>query len=86
MGETLLRGGDEAQDLFIFAGSGFEAKGIFYALYTSFNRDYAKQDKASQMHMIATSTDLIHWNKSSEKLIVPQAGYDPYDWRDPYVF
>jgi len=29
---------------------------------------------------------LIHWTKTSEKLVVPQEGYDPNDWRDPYVF
>jgi beta-fructofuranosidase len=86
LGESLQRGGDEAQDQFIFAGSLFEAKGVFYAMYTGFNRDYPKLGKAAQVLMIATSTDLIHWNKTSEKLIVPQEGYDPYDWRDPYVF
>ena len=86
LGESVKRGGDDEQDQFIFAGSVFEAKGVFYALYTGFNRDYSKHGKASQVLMIATSSDLINWNKTSEKLVVPQKGYDPYDWRDPYVF
>jgi beta-fructofuranosidase len=86
LGESLERGGDEAQDQYIFAGSLFEARGVFYALYTGFNRDYPKQGRASQVLMIANSTDLIHWNKTSEKLVIPQPGYDPMDWRDPYVF
>ncbi|MBE0696124.1 MAG: family 43 glycosylhydrolase [Anaerolineaceae bacterium] len=86
LGEAVKRGSDEEQDQYIFAGSLFEAKGLFYAMYTGFNRDYPKQGKASQVLMIANSTDLIHWNKTSEKLVVPQEGYDPNDWRDPYVF
>jgi len=86
LGESLERGGDDAQDQFIFAGSLFEANGTFYALYTGYNRDYPRQGKASQVLMIATSTDLIHWHKTSDKLVVPQDGYDPMEWRDPYVF
>lgn len=86
LGESLKRGRDDEQDQFIFAGSLFESKGVFYAMYTGFNRDYPQQGKASQVLMIATSTDLMNWNKTSEKLVVPQPGYDPYDWRDPYVF
>lgn len=86
LGGSLERGSDDEQDQFIFAGSVFEAKGAFYAMYTGFNRDYPKQGKASQVLMIGTSTDLIHWTKTSEKLVVPQEGYDPNDWRDPYVF
>ena len=85
-GEVLTRGGDDAQDQFIFAGTMFEANGVFYAFYTGFNRDYPKQGKASQVLMIATSLDLINWQKSSEKLVIPQQGYDPDNWRDPYVF
>ncbi len=85
-GESLLRGGDDEQDQFIFAGSVFEAEGKFYAMYTGFNRDYPKQGKASQVLMIAVSDDLIHWQKTTEKLVVPQEGYDPNEWRDPFVF
>ena len=29
---------------------------------------------------------MIHWQKTDQKLVAPQEGYDPYDWRDPYVF
>jgi beta-fructofuranosidase len=86
LGEALPHGGDDAQDQFIFAGSLFAANGVFYAMYTGFNRDYPQQGKASQVLMIATSTDLINWNKTSEKLVLPQEGYDPTEWRDPFVF
>ncbi len=85
-GEVLHRGSDEDQDQFIFAGSIFEADGVFYAMYTGYNRDYPKVGKASQVLMLATSADLINWKKSDEKLVIPQEGYDQNDWRDPYVF
>ncbi len=86
LGESLQRGDDDAQDQFIFAGSLFAANGLFYAMYTGYNRDYPKQGRASQVLMIATSTDLLTWNKTSEKLVLPQEGYDPTEWRDPFVF
>lgn len=84
-GESLERGSDEDQDQFIFAGSVFEANGSFYAMYTGYNRDFPKQNKAAQALMIAQSDDLITWHKSREKLISPQPGYDPDNWRDPFV-
>lgn len=85
LGESLEKGADEAQDQFIFAGSVFEAKGTYYALYTGYNRDYPDQGKASQVLMIATSTDLVNWTKTDRSLVVPQPGYDKDDWRDPFI-
>jgi beta-fructofuranosidase len=64
LGESVLRGTDDEQDQFIFAGSVFEAHSTFHAMYTGFNRDYAAQGKAAQVLMIATSDDLIHWTKT----------------------
>lgn len=85
-GEALKKGAYDAQDQYIYAGSIFEAEGLFHAFYTGFNRDYASQGKPSQVLMHATSTDLINWNKSQEKLLfTPQPGYDQDDWRDPFV-
>lgn len=85
-GESLKRGDDDAQDQFIFAGSIIEAQGIYHAFYTGYNRDYPKYGKASQVLMHATSIDLVNWEKSKETLtITPQEGYDPDNWRDPFV-
>lgn len=85
-GESLKGGGNEAQDQFIFAGSVFEAGGIGHAFYTGFNRDYPALGRPSQVLMHATSTDFVNWEKSQQALtFVPQEGYDPDDWRDPFV-
>ncbi|MGN6128691.1 MAG: family 43 glycosylhydrolase [Humibacter sp.] len=85
LGEVIPGGGDDAQDQFIFAGSVFKANDTYYALYTGYNRDYPEQGKASQVLMIATSSDLVNWTKTNRELVVPQPGYDPDDWRDPFV-
>ncbi|WP_072344133.1 glycoside hydrolase family protein [Actinomyces urinae] len=84
-GESLKRGGDDDQDQYIFAGSVFEANGSFYAMYTGYNHNFVQQNKPSQVLMIAESDDLITWNKTDEKLVPPQPGYDPDNWRDPFV-
>lgn len=86
MGTAIPRGTDEEQDQFIYAGSIFEGEGQYHAFYTGYNRDYPKQGKASQVLMHAVSDDLVHWKKTQDKLtFTPQEGYDPDDWRDPFV-
>ena len=86
IGEAIPRGLDTEQDQFIFAGSVFEAEGKYHAFYTGYNRDYVGTEKPSQVLMHAYSDDLINWTKDEEKLLLdPQPGYDPDDWRDPFV-
>ncbi|WP_454299495.1 glycosyl hydrolase family 32 [Salana multivorans] len=84
-GEVLLRGADDAQDQFIFAGSVLRGPDAFYAFYTGYNRDFPAQGRASQVLMVARSEDLLTWEKTDRALVVPQDGYDPDDWRDPFV-
>ncbi len=84
-GDAIPGGSDEDQDQFIYAGTVFEAEGEYHAMYTGFNRDFAKVGKDPQVLMKATSKDLYHWEKNDEKLVAPQPGYDPQDWRDPFV-
>jgi beta-fructofuranosidase len=85
LGESIERGADDAQDQFIFAGSVFEADGRFHALYTGFNRDYPALGRASQVLMHAVSDDLQEWTPVGGELVPPQEGYDPDNWRDPFV-
>ncbi len=86
MGTAIPTGETDAQDQFVFAGSVFEGEGQYHAFYTGYNRDYSALGKASQVLMHATSQDLFHWKKSQDKLMItPQPGYDPTDWRDPFV-
>lgn len=86
-GAAIPRGTDEEQDQFIFAGSICEDReGKYHAFYTGYNRDYPKQGKPSQVLMHAVSEDLKHWTKTQDTVkFAPQPGYDPDDWRDPFV-
>lgn len=84
-GEALEKGPDDAQDQFIFAGSAFEAYGKYHALFTAYNRDYPDQGRASQVLSHAVSDDLTHWTKLAGQMFPPEPGYDPTDWRDPFV-
>lgn len=85
-GVAIPRGSMDEQDQFIFAGSVFEAEGSFHAFYTGYNRDYEGMGKNPQVLMHAVSNDLIHWEKTQDALTFsPQEGYDPGDWRDPFV-
>lgn len=86
LGDAVPRGGDDEQDQFIFAGSVFRAEGRYHIFYTGYNRDYPKAGKPSQVLMHAVSDDLVHWEKTQDTLqLAPQPGYDPNDWRDPFV-
>ena len=85
-GAAIPRGTDEEQDQFIFAGSVFEAEGQYHIFYTGYNRDYPALGKPSQVLMHAYSDDLVTWHKTQDALtFTPQEGYDPDDWRDPWV-
>ena len=84
-GIAIDRGGDGDQDQFIYAGSVFEAEGKYHAMYTGYNRTFLAKGKDPQVLMKATSADLFHWEKNDEKLVAPQPGYAPADWRDPFV-
>ena len=85
-GVAIPRGTDEEQDQFIFAGSVFEAEGQYHIFYTGYNRDYPALGKPSQVLMHAYSDDLVTWHKTQDALtFTPQEGYDPDDWRDPWL-
>ena len=56
-------------------------------MYTGHNRKAKLDGKTSEVLMIASSKDLIHWKKDGEAAkLVPQEGYDKNDWRDPLQF
>ena len=64
----------------------FEAEGQYHIFYTGYNRDYPALGKPSQVLMHAYSDDLVTWHKTQDALtFTPQEGYDPDDWRDPWV-
>ncbi len=65
-------------------GSVIEAGGRYYLFYTG----HRMASRTPQTICLATSTDLIHFEKKDgNPLLTPdEANYEPVDWRDPYVF
>ncbi|BBM18411.1 beta-fructofuranosidase [Enterococcus avium] len=86
-GEVLVRGHETDQDQFIYAGSVFkEPIGNKIAYYTGYNRTFIDSPKPSQVLMQAQSSDGFLWEKTGVvESLTPQKGYDPDDWRDPFI-
>ncbi|MFH1084730.1 MAG: glycoside hydrolase, partial [Chloroflexota bacterium] len=87
-GEALPRGAPEAQDLWVFTGSVIERNGLFSIYYTGHNSHYQGSGRPVQAVMRATSLDLRAWTKDKAfAFTAPTArGYEPDDWRDPFVY
>lgn len=87
-GEMLPRGAATAQDLYVFTGSALEAEGRYHIYYTGHNPYFRAQGKPQEAVLHAVSSDLLHWSKRpDEAFVAPSAaGYEPHDWRDPFVF
>jgi beta-fructofuranosidase len=89
MGEVLVHGGHEDQDLNCYTGSIVEADGHFHAFYTGHNPKFvdAADGLPLQAVMHAVSDDLIHWTKRpGDTFYAPRGRLESHDWRDPYVF
>ncbi len=67
----------------IWTGSLVEHDGEYYLFYTG----HDPQSARPQSICLATSQDLITFDRVPENpLLLPVAGYEDVDWRDPYVF
>lgn len=82
----LPRGDRDAQDLYVFTGSVIEGLGQYHIFYTGHNPRLRQQGRPEQGVMHAVSDDLLRWRKLPEDTFFAPAGYEPHDWRDPFVF
>jgi beta-fructofuranosidase len=85
-GEALPRGSAGAQDLWVFTGSAIEREGTFHIFYTGHNTHLKAQGRPVQAVMHATSPNLEHWTRDPSMCFFAPEGYEPDDWRDPFVF
>ena len=87
LGTAIPGGTPEEQDRSVISGSVVEGGGKYHAFYTGENLAFPAQGRPAQFQLHAVSEDLIHWTKTGPIEGVPtQPGYDPDDWRDPFVF
>lgn len=86
-GEVLPHGDEDAADFNAYTGSVVtDDDGLHHLFYTGQNpRRTAPDGRPLQVVLHATGTDLIHWTKHPEQLVPAPEGYDPADWRDPFV-
>ncbi len=85
-GEALARGAVESRDLYVFTGSVIAAEGQFHIFYTGHNHHRKAAGFPMEGVMHAVSFDLKTWTKDDGFWFEPPAGYEPHDWRDPFVF
>jgi len=85
-GEALPRGAVDAQDPWVFTGSVIERDGQFHIFYTGHNSHFPAQGKPQEAIMHAVSPDLETWTKDPDCRLFAPEGYEPHDWRDPFVF
>lgn len=60
---------------------------MFYTAQNNYNPKYHRNGKPLQYIAHAISTDLINWKKLPELTFgADERIYEPFDWRDPFVF
>lgn len=89
MGEALPSGGKSKDDFNCYTGSVVtDHEGMIHLFYTGNNpRTVDNSGKSLQVVMHATSDDNMKtWQKQEQMTFGAFSNYEPYDWRDPYVF
>jgi beta-fructofuranosidase len=87
-GVALPHGTVDDQDLNAYTGSVIEHDGVIHLYYTGQNPEIlAPNGQPAQVVMHATSTDgMATWAKHPHDTFGAPDGYEPGDWRDPFVF
>lgn len=90
-GVVLPTGTYEDPDFACYTGSIIKGKDdlfhLFYTAQNNYNSRYFRDGKPLQFVMQASSEDLIHWKKDYSSLMgADESIYEPYDWRDPFIF
>ncbi|MCC6497718.1 MAG: GH32 C-terminal domain-containing protein [Propionibacteriaceae bacterium] len=87
LGVSLPQGGESAPDLNVYTGSVIESAGVRHAFYTGYNaRFHAPGRPAQQLVMHATAEAGGAWQKHPDHTFGAPEGYEPVDFRDPFVF
>lgn len=85
-GVVIPYGTEQDQDRCVYTGSVLRAQDKFHIFYTGHNPFKRQQGLPEQKVMHAVSDDLYNWTKMDEHTFQAPEGYEPHDWRDPFVF
>lgn len=87
-GEALPSGGVASTDFNCYTGSVVQDEsGVYHLFYTANNPDRLAPDGRSLEFVAhATSSDAATWTKHPKDTFGAPEGYDPADWRDPFVY
>lgn len=85
-GVVLPRGKADEQDLYVFTGCCVKKDDTYYIYYTGHNPHLRRQNKPEQKIMLATSKDLLHWEKDKTFLFEAPEWMEMHDFRDPFVY
>lgn len=87
-GEAIHRGTIEQPDYNAYTGSVVkDENGMYHVFFTGANANITINGKPVQSVMQATGKDLYHLATDREFLLAADdVIYEPYDWRDPFVF
>lgn len=88
VGEAIPQGTEDDRDLNVYTGSIVEDEGVLHAFYTGFNEAIHEPGcSARQLVMHATrAKEGSGWSKHPEHTFGAPEGYEPLDFRDPFVF
>ncbi len=85
-GIVLPRGTFEEQDLYVFTGCVFRGGDTYYLYYTGHNPHYPYDGRAQEVILLATSKDLLTWEKQKDFALGAPEWYEKDDFRDPFVY
>jgi beta-fructofuranosidase len=87
-GEAIARGSAHAPNRDIYTGSVLRTQdGDVAAFYTAFNPDYLVDGRAVQSVMVARGENPLSLTTDPTfRMTADGELYEPFDWRDPYVF
>ena len=84
VGEAIPQGNRNTQDYYAFTGCVIRARDGYMIFYTGHNPYLTDTPKEAILR--AWSADLIHWEKDESFYLAAPKGYEPDDFRDPFVW
>jgi len=89
LGDVLPSGGASAPDFNAYTGSVVAGDGVLHLFYTGHNPKRLGPDGVTPVQVVLhaiSNGDATQWSKLPADTFEAPTGYEPGDWRDPFVF